>query len=64
MRELSILNQYPIDHLIGRTIRLLEPLRRSIDPSTAEDAKEAWEAWKKVRKAVVISTNSKLGGRT
>jgi len=52
-REKEILRTIPIEHLIRQTIRLLEPLRRSIDPATAQDAQAAWEDWKKVMPTIV-----------
>jgi hypothetical protein len=46
----------PIDHLIGRTIRLVDQLRRSTDPNTAAIASEVWKTWRIVRSAVVKSS--------
>jgi len=54
--EKARLREHPIDHLIGRTIRLISQLRNSSDPRIAEDAKQAWETWKVVRSAVNKAT--------
>ena len=55
--EKARLLKHPIDHLIGRTIRLVSQLRNSSDPSIAASAQEAWETWKIVRSAVVKATS-------
>jgi len=60
-REKEILRTIPIEHLIRQTIRLLEPLRRSIDPATAEDAQVVWELWKKAMPTVVKATGAPSG---
>jgi hypothetical protein len=56
--EKTRLRNHPIDHLIGRTIRLVDRLRASPFPDIAADAKEVWEAWRTVRSAVVKSTQA------
>ena len=56
--EKARLREHSIDHLIGRTIRLISQLRNSSDPDIAASAQEAWEIWRVVRSAVVKATSA------
>lgn len=45
-KEKSLIRTCSIEHMINTTIRLVERLRRSSNPSVAEAAQHNWSDWK------------------